>query len=76
MEPTAAKAWKVIQSAAGPTAASWLDSLVSVILTKIRAYLAASIARDIPASETSSWQATRSQLRAARQEKTARQIAN
>ena len=63
MEATTAKAWKQLQTAAGP-AANWLDSWTSVILAKTRAISAASIAKNSPKN---SWQATRQQLQAARQ---------
>jgi len=48
MEKETAKAYKEIQLLAGPTAASWLDISIGLILTKIRAFSAASIARDYP----------------------------
>jgi hypothetical protein len=67
MNQSTSKAWKAIQSAIGPTVSEWLDKLVSIILTRIRAYSAASIASQIPRSAEPNWKATRKSLSDARE---------
>jgi hypothetical protein len=48
LAPESAQTYKGLQALIGPTAASWLDSSIGLILTKSRAFSAISIAKEMP----------------------------
>ncbi|KAK5989589.1 Reverse transcriptase [Cladobotryum mycophilum] len=59
-EKEASKHYKELQKAAGPTAATWMDNQIGLILAKTRAQSALSIAKDIPRTIEKTWEARKS----------------
>jgi hypothetical protein len=61
MEKSTVDFYKELQRLVG-TGASWLDTAIALTLTKTKALLAVSIARDVPRSAEGNWRQARPQI--------------